>query len=51
MAEGVVVNLEEALQQLRPSGLAVRHEEGDESLAVGPPQLHAPLQLLSTAAS
>lgn len=45
VAEAVVVNLKEPLQQLRPFGLTVGHEEGDESLTVGPPQLHVPLQL------
>lgn len=46
MAEGVLEHLGESVQQLGPLGLTVGHQEGDESLAVRPPQLHAPLQLV-----
>lgn len=45
MAEGVFIDLRESLQQLWLLGVTVGHEEGDESLTVRPPQLHAPLQL------
>lgn len=45
MAERILVNVKESLQQLRLLGVTVGHEESDESLAVRPPQLHVPLQL------
>lgn len=46
VAKGVFINLRKSLQQLWPLGLTVRHQEGNESLTVRPPQLHTPLQLL-----
>lgn len=45
--ERVIINLEEPAEQLRFPGLTVGQEDGDQSLAVRPPELHAPLQLLA----
>lgn len=41
----VVEDLGEFLEVTEVPGLLVGHQEGDQSLIMGPPQLHVPLQL------
>lgn len=41
----VVKYLSESVQMPLVLGFLVRHEEGDQSLVMGPPKLHVPLQL------